>query len=324
MHPDAQGTYLTGIECDGATYHRSATAQDRDKLREQVLRGLGWEILRVWSTDWWIDAEATLEKLDGKLRSLLAASRVKRAAETEMEAARVAIATAIAKANEDAALIATSESAGSGGVLGARQGQFTTELAGANAASSDDASKTEVYARNIPEILSTPSTEFIETDFTSVMDSVNAEAFFDASYLPQLARMIARVVEVEGPVRDSVLGRRIARAHGWQRTGSRIQEQVEALAAKAHGMTEEDVETFYWAKERGPEMHVPFRRPTGETGRTVDEICMPELVSLAREVLASGKANEDAIMAMARELGLQRLRAASRGRFERAMQQASE
>lgn len=79
VHPDAPGAYLTGIECDGATYHRSATARDRDKLREQVLRGLGWEILRIWSTDWWIDPEGTLEKLGGRLQSLLEASRAQRA-----------------------------------------------------------------------------------------------------------------------------------------------------------------------------------------------------------------------------------------------------
>ncbi len=79
VHPDAQGVYLSGIECDGATYHRAATARDRDKLREQVLRGLGWEILRVWSTDWWIDAAGTLEKIDTDLRRLLAKSRSRRA-----------------------------------------------------------------------------------------------------------------------------------------------------------------------------------------------------------------------------------------------------
>ena len=55
VHPDAPGAFLAGVECDGAIYHRSATARDRDKLREQVLGRLGWEILRVWSTDWWID-----------------------------------------------------------------------------------------------------------------------------------------------------------------------------------------------------------------------------------------------------------------------------
>lgn len=81
VHPDAPGTFLAGIECDGATYHRSATARDRDKLRESVLRDLGWEILRVWSTDWWVDPRTTLETLQGRLDGLLEASRSKRQAE---------------------------------------------------------------------------------------------------------------------------------------------------------------------------------------------------------------------------------------------------
>jgi len=80
VHPDTPGRYLAGVECDGATYHRSATARDRDKLREQVLRGLGWEIVRVWSTDWWLNPVRTLDKLDARLRDLLEKSRNARAA----------------------------------------------------------------------------------------------------------------------------------------------------------------------------------------------------------------------------------------------------
>ena len=53
VDPDKPGSYLLGIECDGANYHRSKTARDRDKLRESILRGLGWNLHRVWSTDWW-------------------------------------------------------------------------------------------------------------------------------------------------------------------------------------------------------------------------------------------------------------------------------
>jgi very-short-patch-repair endonuclease len=80
VHPDAPGSYLSGVECDGATYHRSATARDRDMLREQVLRGLGWEIVRIWSTDWWVDRVGTLERVDRRLNELLEASRASRAA----------------------------------------------------------------------------------------------------------------------------------------------------------------------------------------------------------------------------------------------------
>jgi very-short-patch-repair endonuclease/ribosomal protein L17 len=44
--------YILGIECDGATYHSSKTARDRDRLRQEVLERLGWTIHRIWSTDW--------------------------------------------------------------------------------------------------------------------------------------------------------------------------------------------------------------------------------------------------------------------------------
>jgi hypothetical protein len=52
VHPRTPGRYLLGVECDGATYHSSATARDRDRLRQKVLEDLGWRICRIWSTDW--------------------------------------------------------------------------------------------------------------------------------------------------------------------------------------------------------------------------------------------------------------------------------
>jgi hypothetical protein len=50
-HPTAPGKYVLAIECDGATYHSSYTARDRDRLRQQQLEKLGWTFHRIWSTD---------------------------------------------------------------------------------------------------------------------------------------------------------------------------------------------------------------------------------------------------------------------------------
>lgn len=47
------GRYILGIECDGATYHSSRSARDRDRLRQEVLEGLGWRLHRIWSTEWY-------------------------------------------------------------------------------------------------------------------------------------------------------------------------------------------------------------------------------------------------------------------------------
>src|SRR5262249_30881570 len=52
IDPAQRGCYRLGVECDGAAYHCSTTARDRDRLRQEVLEGLGWRICRVWSTDW--------------------------------------------------------------------------------------------------------------------------------------------------------------------------------------------------------------------------------------------------------------------------------
>ena len=52
-----------GVECDGATYHSSRSARDRDRLRQEVLEGLGWTLYRVWSTDWFRNPVAEAERL---------------------------------------------------------------------------------------------------------------------------------------------------------------------------------------------------------------------------------------------------------------------
>ncbi|WP_431685620.1 DUF4011 domain-containing protein [Hahella sp. NBU794] len=68
VHPDAPGLYLAGVECDGAMYHSSAYARERDKIRQAVLEGLGWTLFRVWSTDWWTNKAKALEDLHAMLQ----------------------------------------------------------------------------------------------------------------------------------------------------------------------------------------------------------------------------------------------------------------
>jgi len=51
-HPEQPGAYLLGVECDGASYHSSRVARDRDRIRQEILEGLGWRLHRIWSTAW--------------------------------------------------------------------------------------------------------------------------------------------------------------------------------------------------------------------------------------------------------------------------------
>ncbi|MBQ8292166.1 MAG: DUF4011 domain-containing protein [Clostridia bacterium] len=60
--PDS-ADYVLAIECDGATYHSSKTARDRDRLRQEVLERMGWKFYRIWSTDWFRNKRVEKERL---------------------------------------------------------------------------------------------------------------------------------------------------------------------------------------------------------------------------------------------------------------------
>ncbi|TWT40047.1 hypothetical protein [Botrimarina hoheduenensis] len=62
--------FLLGVECDGATYHSSKSARDRDRLREEVIRSRGWELHRIWSTDWYLNQKHEQERLAKRIAEL--------------------------------------------------------------------------------------------------------------------------------------------------------------------------------------------------------------------------------------------------------------
>lgn len=74
-HPDHPGVYLACIECDGATYHGSPSARDRDRVRHAVLENLGWRLVRLWSTDYFQDPEEAIAKIDRRLNEILEEDR---------------------------------------------------------------------------------------------------------------------------------------------------------------------------------------------------------------------------------------------------------
>jgi very-short-patch-repair endonuclease len=62
------GQYLLGVECDGAQYHSSPTARDRDRLRDQILEEqYGWRLFRIWGPDWVRSRAAVIQRLRAAL-----------------------------------------------------------------------------------------------------------------------------------------------------------------------------------------------------------------------------------------------------------------
>ncbi len=76
VDPEYPGRYLLGIACDGPMYQSSRVARDRDRLRQQILEGLGWRFYRLWSTDWYRNRSEVQKRLLEIIQELLGEDRL--------------------------------------------------------------------------------------------------------------------------------------------------------------------------------------------------------------------------------------------------------
>ena len=56
-------TFVLGIEMDGAMYHSGFDKEQSDHNRQKVLEDKGWELYRIWSTNWLNDMEREFDRL---------------------------------------------------------------------------------------------------------------------------------------------------------------------------------------------------------------------------------------------------------------------
>ena len=276
VHPDRPGDYLAGVECDGASYHSAATARDRDKVRESVLVGLGWRLARVWSTDWWHDAPGALDRLDAALRSMLEAARAKDA----LRAAEHAVAEPL---------------------------KFTD-------GPDDREESTDATLDESPATLELGG-DYRRTNFADMATRIEPARFHEPAYTAVLREMLGRVMTAEAPIRDDCLVERVARAHGFRRSGRAIRDRVMTLArAATHATREPDGATFLWPDSVAPGVWDRARYPTtSDDIRALEDIALPELTAALRA--CSG---EDPAADAARALGVRRLSATGRDRLRRA------
>lgn len=55
--------YVLGIECDFNLYKDSTSTRERDYHRQKYLESRGWKVYRLWSSEWWKNQDAELDKI---------------------------------------------------------------------------------------------------------------------------------------------------------------------------------------------------------------------------------------------------------------------
>ncbi|HET6632466.1 MAG TPA: DUF3320 domain-containing protein [Rhodanobacteraceae bacterium] len=315
VHPDRPGDYLVGVECDGATYHSAATARDRDKVRSEILRGLGWHLVRVWSTEWWVDREGALERLHLAISAELDDQRTKVA---EIERVREVEAAAAAKAAEaEGAAIAERDIESTPDEDNGNDYIPDSEIA--ESQHDSEAEPMRLVACGPSDYVETSIEQiYSKTDLSDLESSIRPDSFHDESYNATLETLIQRVLEQEAPILDKVLVERIARVHGFKRSGRLIRERVLALAERHfHFQSEPEADRgdFVWLTADDPERWNTFRVPKQDKDvRVIEEVPREEIIAAAHSI-----SSENLVLEIARVFGIRRLSATAKERIVRIL-----
>ncbi|NYI03502.1 DUF3320 domain-containing protein [Allostreptomyces psammosilenae] len=213
-HPRFPGSYALGIECDGAMYHSSKAARDRDRLREEVLTGLGWRLHRIWGTDWYRGRDAAEQRL--------------------RQAVELAVTEGPVAAGEMVADTIGAGSAQDSGPAAARAADVEPEVEpgevpGQGFAAAVPHRPVPVEHERVP--VTAPERPWSRS-YETYDGAVNSPyELHTPQARPALERFLLLVVMAEGPVHEDLIVQRARDAWGVVRAGTRIRDNIGTVLA---------------------------------------------------------------------------------------------
>jgi very-short-patch-repair endonuclease/DNA polymerase III delta prime subunit len=290
VHPEQPGRYILGVECDGKTYHQSKTARDRDRLRQELLEGLGWNIHRVWSTDWIRQPDQELNRVISRVEELLSSENSGPVSPSDW-ASEPTSAAGPDSGSDEASLAAS--------------GIQVTHITHSDASSVLSRSQEQVDTLAIPYLIWSDQAptwydDILTTSSQHVVDAVVA------------------CVQLEGPIHQELLTRRLTAAWGYQRAGSRIAARVEeAIRIAVHHGNVRREGKFLWSSNGS---HTPIPRGPSSDGTLREIAHIPTEEILSAMVLLVERAfslsPDELISRTARIFGFQRTGSEIRLRLE--------
>jgi very-short-patch-repair endonuclease len=268
LDPEKRGRFVLGIECDGAAYHSSRSARDRDRLRQEVLEGLGWQLHRIWSSDWFRNPERETQRLLSGIEQALA-NPVNEPDLVEMS------------------LVAECPTH--------RNGSNPTQFATDEPDCDTSRSEREAY-----QALAMPYQEH-QLRVSRTVDLLELSQ-------RELANLVVSVVRNEGPIHAEEVARRVREAFGLGRTGRRILESVSDALRSAFRNGTVTPEGDFWFPSGATLQKPRNRRDAAPSLRRHDRIAPQEYRLAIRFALReSVSASRDELTSIvARVLGFDR------------------
>jgi very-short-patch-repair endonuclease len=268
LDPSQPGRFIMGIECDGAAYHSGRSARDRDRLRQEVLEGLGWKLYRIWSTDWFRSPQREAQRL---------LTAIEDACRGDADEAKSALKIEISQASSDPA------------------NHISTAV--------PDFSRIDNNLRS-----TLPSTPRSPEPYKEFKLKVPPQIDLFEIGKKELGELVSKVVANEGPIHTEEVARRVREAFSLGRTGRRILETVrEALEQVVReGTISRDGE--FWSSNNDKLKYPRLRRDASPSLRRADRIAPEEYRLAIRTVLkeAAAATKSEVAIAVARAFGFER------------------
>ncbi len=309
VDPNDPSRYVLAIEHDGRTYASAGSARSRDRLRVQLLTQLGWRVHRVWSLDWWLDAEREIQRAHGAIVAAIASTRQRRMTlqpGPRPVRARTSLAPRIttppvvpitpeATRLDDTLRTSAASLAAGSGPTDALDMQWTL----------DEGSGPVTKVR-------LPRGAIGIGPYTAAAVPAGRRApsdMFAPRYAGELQKCIEQVLAVEAPLHIDVLARRVGAYFGVGRVTPPVLEQIKAALVGRGKLGDEP--GIVWRADQDPSS-VPPVRVAGQSAtarRDITEVPLSEVAAAARIVVerASGVAATDLVRDCARLLGFARI-----------------
>ncbi len=278
VDPKQEGRFMLGIECDGPAYRSALSARDRDRLRHQVLEGLGWRLHRIWSADW---VEAQPKEIQ-RLREAL-------------DSARQPLPAPVIPASVPLPALSPEFPQKSETVV-YNSGQ-TLQRVSKNA---------PVYSATPTLPSGTPYREVV----LAPLDSESPEGF----YLPE-SQFITRscvleILATESPLHRDDLDGKVVRSWGWSALTKRGRSQMDLILAWMTSMKELRCQgDVVWGYEQDSAAFKGFRTPGPSGPREADRIPPEEIANAMAVIIQANIALEEEplLKETARLLGYRRV-----------------
>ena len=212
-----------GILLDGASYKEAYTTHDRELGQIDVLKGLGWRIVRLWSMDWWENKTKEVNNILKTISEIEADRDLEKLSETsEMEDTTNAEDAFITSHEDNNDEFEASVKVASASDI-TKKPNKNTSFEEENYERTEEASiNSAPYDAN--EAI---QKEYQEVELYGVITS--SEQFLNPANISQIKRLVQKVIDAEAPICDTLLMRRVLQSVGIERAGNRLQKHFDIV-----------------------------------------------------------------------------------------------